>query len=71
MNINTLERTLNATTQLFISKDYVDSPKPQLQNKMPKFPARKYRVLNEGIEADIWFPKAIYGTSVRGYTICV
>ncbi len=38
---------------------------------MSKFPARKYPVLNEGIEADIWFPKTIYGTSVRGYTMCL
>ena len=47
----------------------MDSPKPLLQNKMSKFPARKYKVLNEGIEANLWFPKQIYGTSIRGYTM--
>lgn len=34
---------------------------------MSKFPTRKYKNLNEGIEADIWFPKVIQGTSERGY----
>ena len=71
MNMNTIEKTLLATTQLYISSEYMDSPKPLLQNKMSKFPARKYKVLNEGIEADLWFPKKIYGTSVRGYTMCI
>ena len=49
----------------------MDTPKPLRQNKMSKYPARKFPVLNEGIEADIWFPREIYGTSVRGYTNCI
>ena len=71
MNLNTLHKTLDATTQLYISSEYMDTPKPLLQNKMSKFHDRKYKILNEGIEADIWFPRAIYGTSVQGYTMCL
>ena len=48
MNLNTLEKSLHATAQLYISSSYMDSPKPLLQNKMSKFPARKYKVLQEG-----------------------
>ena len=35
-----IEKTLEVTTQLYISKKYVDSPKTRLQNKMSKFSAR-------------------------------
>ena len=69
INLNTQKKTLEATTQLYTSKKYIDSPKPLLENRMSKLPACKYPILNEGIGADIWFPKTIYGTSVDEITL--
>ena len=38
---------------------------------MSKVSPREYKNLNKGIKADNWFSKTIYGTSVRGYTMCL
>ena len=37
----------------------MDAPKPLLKNKCLNFLPEKIKIVNEGIEANIWFPKVI------------
>ena len=40
INTRTLSKTLEATDQKYISSEYMDTPKPLIQNKMSKFPTK-------------------------------